>query len=208
MTKNTLLYSGVLAISILAFSSFAFSSNVNAYGLTAAGAPSCNNTAPGTPFISSIKAIGGGSIELFWNGVDRASSWTVAYGTESGKYIYGVHNFGDGVSKAIKISNLPNGRYYFVLRANNGCAPGAFSAEKNSYTSGGGGTYTEPVTYTVPDETGEESTPKPVISATPSSNNKYLVSPKPLATVTPIPSPTGSISLWQRILNFFNSLFK
>ena len=67
---------------------------------------------------------------MTWDGVDRANSWTVAFGSESGKYIYGAHNFGDANSRGIRINSLPGYKYYFVLRANNGCMPGAFSAEK------------------------------------------------------------------------------
>ena len=207
MNKNKVLYSSVVLLAVLSVSSSVLVNKVSAYGL--AGAPVCNSTAPGTPSISTVKSLGGGTVELTWTNVTQASSWTVAYGTKSGVYVYGVSNFGDGSSRSIKISNLPSGRYYFVLRANNGCAPGAFSSEKNLSTSGSGSS-SLPVTYTT---TGTEGTTKPVVvSPTPKANNKanpanLKASPKASPTVAPTKT-TPRVGFWQRIVNFFKSLGK
>lgn len=53
----------------------------------------------------------------------------MAYGVQPGKYIYGISNFGDSNSRSINIKSLPAGKYYFAVKANNGCMPGAFSNE-------------------------------------------------------------------------------
>lgn len=204
MNKSKLLCSSVALIVFVSIFSFVLIRKVSAYGIP--GAPACNSTAPGTPSISNIKSLGGGSVELTWLNVAQASSWTVAYGTRSGVYVYGVSNFGDGASRSIKISNLPSGRYYFVLRANNGCAPGAFSSEKNLSTSGSGSS-SLPVTYKTSDTTG---TTKPiVISPTPKAGATNRAVPS--FTASPKALPTGTspkVGFWDSIANFFKTLFK
>ncbi len=92
-------------------------------------APSCNNIAPVAPSITSIKFSKRGVVNVNWNQVENASSWTIAYGLNSGEYIYGVSNFGDSNSRSINIGDLKTKKYYIALRANNGCQPGHFSPE-------------------------------------------------------------------------------
>lgn len=206
MNKNRLLCSSFILVTFISVFSFVLIRKVSAYGLSVAGAPTCSNVAPGKPTIGTIKSLGGGTVELNWLNVTQASSWTIAYGTKSGVYVYGVHNFGNSSSRSIKISNLPSGRYYFVLRANNGCAPGAFSIEKNLSTIGSGGS-SLPATYKTTDTTG---TTKPiVISPTPKAGatNRAI----PSFTSSPKALPTGTspkVGFWDSIVNFFKSLGK
>lgn len=204
MNKKILVFSSVLAIALLAFSSFVMVSKVNAYALTAAGAPICNNSAPGMPYISSLRALGGGSVEVSWSAVSSASDWTVAYGVRSHTYIYGIHNFGNGESRSVRINSLPAGRYYFALRANNGCMPGAFSNEL-AVTVGGGA-----VQATLQPRAGTfQATPTPT-----TVRGGTVQTPRPTATVRPglgipagTPSSTPRPTFWQGLMNFFGSLF-
>lgn len=203
MKNKLLLTSLVVACLVLAGAVLARQSQA-AYGvgLTQAGPPVCNNEFPGTPQIATLKVVGPGSVELTWEMVDRATSWTVAYGSKSGVWIYGVHNFGDSLSRAIKINRLPGGRFYFVLRANNGCVPGAFSIEKSitasSYQSTLGAS-TEPMTYTTTvmgeevENVVEETTPEEFVQ--PSQPTKAPLFPS-------APTPTPKPSWWQVILDF------
>lgn len=208
MNKNTLFASGILAITLLAVSSFTLTTKVDAYGLSPAGASTCNSLVPGTPSISSVKALGGGSVELSWNGTSNATSWTVAFGTQPGKYIYGAPGFGDGNTRSIKINSLQNKNYYFVLRANNSCMPGAFSQEKSILSSGTSSS--KPIIFTTVG-TGTPApvvTPAPVTQAPAGLTNGFLVpTPSPLVFPTATPAPQGETSFWQSILNFFNGLF-
>jgi len=100
------------------------------YGSNPPGPPVCNNEKPETPQFAFVRNSGNNQIEVGWNETKRADSWTIAYGKESGKYIYGMSNFGDNQSRSVKINMLPVGTYYMVIKANNGCMPGAFSGER------------------------------------------------------------------------------
>lgn len=209
-----------ITLALLLVFSFASYELVSAYGVSPAGPPVCGNTVPGTPQIKTLTYVSSGTVEVTWDDVDLASSWTVAYGVKSGTYIYGVHNFGDDQSRAIRISQLPGGTYYFALRANNGCMPGQFSAEKTISLGGGTTTTTSttPVTYdTTP------ATPTPTTSTkvpTPKTTTTATkVSPTPVSQVTTVPH-TGAdqaapqvpetpqkLTFWQKVVNFFKGLF-
>ena len=95
-----------------------------------ASAPVCNNTVPGVPSFNFVRRVANNQIEIGWNATANATSWTVAYGNQPGKYIYGVSNFGNADSRSLKIGMLPTGVYYVVVKANNGCMPGSFSPER------------------------------------------------------------------------------
>lgn len=192
---------GVLATVLSGLLIFSFVSFISAYGIP--GAPSCNSASPKAPWLSSVKVVGSGSVELVWTGVESASSWTVAYGVTSGKYIYGLSNFGNGSSRSVKIGSLPTGTYYFVVRANNDCAPGPFSKELR--VAVGSGTGAAVVTSTPVAKT-ETITGK----ATPTPKSTYVPgkpTPTPKAIVTPTPKPV-KVGFWQGIADFFRNLFK
>jgi len=107
------------------------SSNTNSSNNGPASPPQCNNSLPAKPAIITVKASNKrGEVEVFWSDTERATGWTLMYGIKSGKYIYGVSDFGDNQSRSIKVGMLKVGRtYYFSIKANNGCMPGPESAE-------------------------------------------------------------------------------
>lgn len=185
---------------LLAFVVATFTSRVQAYGEpTFAGSstnpPGCGNTAPKSVWPFTAKAAGNNAVELNWGKMNDVSSWTVAYGTAPGKYIYGISNFGNGEWRKLTVNGLPNGTYYFVIRGNNGCKPGPFSLEWQVPVGGGGvarlastGRAFVPPTYTNPKKT---QTITPTLKPT-----------KPGATV-PVPAPAKT-SWWK---SFLNALF-
>jgi hypothetical protein len=107
------------------------SSSSGSSGTTASsvGSPACNRTVPKAPRIFSITNTGFGKVQVIWGEMENTDSWTLGYGLQLKNYTYGIHNFGDKNSRSIEVSGLGVGRYYFALRANNGCQPGPFSPE-------------------------------------------------------------------------------
>jgi len=95
------------------------------------GAPVCSDQPPGGAprLISAVP--GPNSVTLTWEKApDPVTYYLVAYGVESGSYIYGNPNVGGRETTSYTVGNLSGGtRYYFVVRAGNGCAPGPFSNE-------------------------------------------------------------------------------
>ncbi|KKT78606.1 MAG: hypothetical protein UW73_C0001G0053 [Microgenomates group bacterium GW2011_GWB1_44_8] len=190
------------------------------YGGDPPGAPSCNNSVPKKAWLYSAKSSGAGQVDLFWDKVDGASSWTVAYGVQSGKYIYGVSGFGNGDSRSLRVTLLPSGQYYFVVRANNGCMPGPFSNEWVINVGGGSVRLsTSGVTRAVL-ETEPTVTPRPTAVVTnpkvqsPAATNIPTVTfaPRPQnpTFLSPTPAPksqsnSGGFFGW--LGNIFKSLF-
>lgn len=170
-------------------------------------APVCTSERPDKPWLYYAEAVSDNQVKLVWDKNDKATSWTVAYGVESGKYIYGLSQFGDNSWRSITINSLPGGTYYFVVRANNGCMPGEFSNEQivalGRRAAVGVGV---PVTY------------KPGVTPTPS--RRYVPETRPRLTPTPTPRvptqptrptplPTPRPSFFQSVFNFlFGWLFR
>ncbi len=166
-----------------------------------ARAPVCGQSKPETPEFTFVKNSGADQIELGWNHVDRATSWTIAYGRQKGKYVYGMSDFGDSSSKSVTIGMLPAGSYYIVLRANHDCMPGAFSTERQIVVSGGGVVQT---VYANEDNYVPEVVYVP--SGTPAPTQS--ITPTPKVTVYPQPSPTVMEVQPKRswLSNFFHNL--
>lgn len=171
---------------------------------TTTAAVVCKNESPAKPVFNFVRKVDSDEIEIGWNAVERATSWTVAYGIESGKYIYGAADFGDSNSRSIKISLLPAGTYYIVVKASNGCMPGPFSSERKMTVTSDGRvlgvkTWTQ---YVLGDKI--EATP----TSTPSASPSISPSPSPatkVVTVTPTPSPTQTpkrLGIFQRLWIF------
>jgi hypothetical protein len=131
--------------------------------------------------------------------VDRANSWTIAYGKESGKYIYGMTNFGDANSRAVNINMLPVGTYYLVVKANNGCMPGAFSGERK-ITVGSNGSVLGTTSRARGSVLGTIFTPKP--TATPSVEATITPQLTPSAEPTVAPTQTENLNFFQRLWKF------
>lgn len=91
----------------------------------------CHDTAPGgAPQLFSAIA-GENEVTLTWGkAAGPVSYYLVAYGLSSGDYIFGNPNVGGADTTSVTIKNLTGGqKYYFVVRAGNGCTPGPFSNE-------------------------------------------------------------------------------
>jgi hypothetical protein len=100
--------------------------------------PVCNESAPGgSPYIHS-SILGANSITLRWTEApDPVTYYLVAYGTESGYYIFGNSNIGGKGTTEYTVNHLSgNTKYYFVVRAGNGCKPGPFSNEISAIPAG------------------------------------------------------------------------
>jgi hypothetical protein len=192
-------------IALLSLATLAFSASpaLAGYGTSpaAASAPTCDNTAPAKPSFSFVRKAGASEIEIGWNATDKATKWTVAYGPEKGKYIYGLSDFGDENSRSVKISMLPQGVYYVVVKANNGCKPGPFSDERKvTVTAGGqvlGARTFRPFTGNVLGVKTAAS-PAPEVTTAPSAS----VTSAPVATA-PQAETAEKLNWFQRLVRFF-----
>lgn len=100
--------------------------------------PTCNDTKPaGVPILLSATA-GVNSVKLTWSeGTGPLSYYLVAFGTASGLQQYGNPNIGGPGTTAYTINSLSgNTRYYFKVRAGNGCMPGDYSNEISATPTG------------------------------------------------------------------------
>ena len=216
--RQLLLFSLLLVLTLLILATPVAAGYGESGDPAGAKAPVCGSTKPAKPLLYYTEVVGGNGVKLVWDQNALASSWTVAYGVESGKYIYGVDRFGDNSSRSITISNLPNGTYYFVVRANNGCMPGPFSDEK-VVRVGSGAAVTAPVAAApVVKQTPGVSpkvTPKVTPTVTPKAGAKVTptagyqvpkVTTSPVLPTTPAAS-TPQPGFFQRIVNFFLGIF-
>ena len=162
-----------------------------------ASAPVCNTTKPQKASLIRVKSLGKGKYELLWDKSTNASSWTVGYGIAPGKYIYGIHNFGDDRSRSLTINTFSNKKFYFVVRANNGCMPGDWS---NEWKVGSVGTVATGTVKTVAPVVKKAA---PVVTKAPAKTT--TVAPVKEATqetepvITPAPAKaTGGFGAWLR----------
>lgn len=167
---------------------------VAGYG-SAPSAPVCNNEKPGQASFSYVRRTTNNQIEVAWNSVDRATSWTIAYGVEPGKYIYGMADFGDSQSRSVTINMLPPGVYYLVIKANNGCMPGVFSSEKKITVYPGSNNVLGLRVTPTPEEEGSSviSSPTPVVAGP--------------SQALPTQAPKSSSSFWDFILKIWHAIF-
>ncbi len=103
-------------------------------------APSkCNDVSPGqkAPWLYAATAQDSQSILLhFTDAADPVDHYALEFGTQSGNYPYGSINIGGkGLTKYLVQSLSPNTKYYFRLRAGNGCATGPWSNEIQAKTN-------------------------------------------------------------------------
>jgi hypothetical protein len=97
----------------------------------------CHDTPPGgAPKLISATALSGTKILLKWTQApDPVTYYLLTYGTSSGQYHYGSANIGGHDATSYVVGELtPNKKYYFKIRAGNGCSPGAFSNEISGIT--------------------------------------------------------------------------
>lgn len=99
----------------------------------------CVDLAPGGSVqLNTAVSAGAHSITITWtDATDPVSYYLVSYGISSGQYIYGNPNVGAQGTTSYTVGGLATGkRYYFVVRAGNGCSPGAFSNELSEVAGG------------------------------------------------------------------------
>lgn len=144
----------------------------------------------GSVELKTASSSGEHNITLTWTDAsDPVSYYLLSYGLAPGEYIYGNPNIGGQGITSYTVGGLATGtKYYFVVRAGNGCTPGNFSNELSAIA-------------------GETPTPTPAPTDTPTPT-PTPESPTPTATSTSVPevlaaetsSTTGSNSLVSYIM--------
>ena len=143
----------------------------------------CADPVPGgTPHITSAVSSGKNSITISWtDAANPVTHYLVSYGLSSGNYQYGNPNIGGQGTTSYTVGGLSTGtKYYFVIRAINGCTPGSYSNELSAI-AGGGSTIT-PTPLLTPMVT-QTNQPAPVNSTIPSP--AITVSPNLLPSQIP-----------------------
>jgi hypothetical protein len=167
-----------------------------------ATAPVCNNEKPQKAWLYKVKALGRGQYQLYWDKADRATTWTIGFGTQPGKYIYGLNDFGNDLSRNLIVNTYSNRKFYFVIKANNGCMPGDWSNEWKVGTVVAGTVIPTPVTTIAPIKklVTVAPTPTTVRGTTP------VVSKAPAVktpVVVPTPTPVPQSGLWGWLKGLF-----
>jgi len=116
------------------------SNNNNNNSTSMPSAPQCNDSKPGSaPSLISAYSAGPNSITLHWTKANGpVSYYLLTFGTKPGEQQYGSPNIGNADTTSFTITSLSGGkRYYFKVRAGNGCKPGDFSNEASAAVTGG-----------------------------------------------------------------------
>lgn len=149
----------------------------------------CNDATPAAPQITSTDSGGVHSIILSWNAVAApVSYYLVSYGTTSGNYIYGNPNVGNVTSYTV--GSLSTGKtYYFVVKAVNGCMPGAYSNEMSGVAG-----VSSPTPTISTDTSGTDMSSTDQTSQTDLTNQTTSDTPAPTAgpPITPVPKSTSA----------------
>ncbi len=103
------------------------------------GSPACNDAKPASAPSGVTASSGLNSVTLNWNKAGNPTTYyLITYGLFSGSQAFGNPNIGGEEVTSYTITGLSGGvRYYFKVRAGNGCAPGEFSEEVSAVPSGG-----------------------------------------------------------------------
>jgi len=149
----------------------------------------CTDAAPGsTAQLTSALSSDAHSITLTWtDAAHPVSYYLLSYGLSAGNYIYGVPNIGRQGTTSFTVGGLSTGtKYYFAVRAGNGCTPGNFSNELSAVAG---------VDTGVPTDTPEAAAIPPVPTDTPDlsvDTPTPTPAPAPAEVVTPAPAGGGS----------------
>src|SRR3989338_6726406 len=110
----------------------------------------CGGPYPPQPSrVSAKTGPGAGQVTISWDEVSYANRYAVAYGTESGHYLYGADNIGGQSSRSYSVGYLnPGQKYYFRLSAARDCSASPFSEEFSAVS--GWGEVTMPKTPSSP----------------------------------------------------------
>lgn len=125
--------------SFAALNTVSSSTSGGGQALSAAGAPSCNDTKPGSaPQLQNVVA-GLNSVTLNWQkAANPVSYYLVNYSLTPAKFQFGNPNVGGADTTSYQVQGLSGGTtYYFKVRAGNGCAPGDYSNEVSATPTGG-----------------------------------------------------------------------
>ncbi|HKC05144.1 MAG TPA: choice-of-anchor Q domain-containing protein [Patescibacteria group bacterium] len=153
------------------------------------GAPVCNSSAPSNaPNLYKIVTSNSGTAKLLFTNIANATGYQVFYGYKPGDAKFGV-NLPMGLSYTVNSLN-PFTKYYFEVRAVNGCAGGPLSNWLSGVTGGAGAGETRKL------KGPNAGHPKPSVSSPGATNS-------PLNTELP-GAPSGNI--FSGILNFFKHL--
>lgn len=155
------------------------------------GPSTCTDSAPGsTAKLTSAVSAGLHSITLTWtDAANPVTYYLLSYGLSSGNYIYGNPNIGGQGTTSYTVGGLNTGtKYYFVVRAGNGCMPGNYSNELSAVPGGVSTPTPTPTPAGSSAVTSDVSQPDQIPTDTPTDTP----TPTPEPTVTPAPS-SGSI---------------
>src|SRR3989344_7124087 len=99
----------------------------------------CGGPYPPQPSrVSAKTGPGAGQVTISWDEVSYANRYAVAYGTESGHYLYGADNIGGQSSRSYSVGYLnPGQKYYFRLSAARDCSSSPFSEEFSAVSGWG-----------------------------------------------------------------------
>jgi len=81
------------------------------------GAPSCNDSKPNAPYLTSVSLIGANTVRVTWQKVSGISHYSIYYGPTSGNYIYSVPDTAD--VDTYLVNGLSSG--FFIVKAVNRC---------------------------------------------------------------------------------------
>ena len=142
--------------------------------------------------LTDATSAGAHSITLTWtDAANPVSYYLVSYGLSSGNYIYGNPNIGGQGTTSYTVGGLNTGtKYYFVIRAGNGCAPGNYSNEMSA-VPGGVATPTPATVSVGTDTTTTDTTATDQITDTPTDTPTPM--PTEVPTVTPAPAGSSTV---------------
>lgn len=147
----------------------------------------CTNPVPGsTPQLTLAETLSPNRIALIWTkSSDPVSHYLVAYGLSPGQYQYGNPRIGGRDTTSFIIDSLsPNTKYYFIIKAVNGCTPGNGSNELSATTSVVTETAFTPTQSPTPKIT---NIPSPTVTPPVSSQIPAITAPTPTAPVLTSP---------------------
>lgn len=163
------------ALTLIGNSTFRLGSATTASSsVTSSSTTSCERATPGSaPWLYGAIAQDGKSILLYYTAAnDPVDHYSLEYGIEPGKYIFGASNIGGKDGRTYLVQSLqPNTTYYFRVRAGNDCATGEWSNELSAKTR---------ATNTISQLTITQSELVPQgDNRTTTSNQTAVISPKP-----------------------------
>lgn len=114
------------------------SSTSSSESTTIAQPPGCSVPPPGAkaPHLYAALPLSSTTILLYFSPGDKPfNHYSLAFGTKSGIYEYGIPIFGGEQSRTVLVDNLhAQTSYYFKVRTGNDCATGPWSNEKSAKT--------------------------------------------------------------------------